>query len=96
MSKAFWTHSSPVALVRARRPRSQGRRLTEHAQIRRTPEKRTMLAETLREWDEQKVNEGRLAGREEERMRLRGVAGWDFDAATANTLARLAACPRPR
>ena len=64
-----------------------------------------MLAETLQEWDEQKINEGRLAGREEgrlagreeERERLRRVAERDFDAATANTLARLieAADKRP-
>ena len=52
-------------------------------------EKPTMLAETLQEWEEQKLNEGRLAGREEERERLRRVAERDFDAATANTLARL-------
>ncbi len=48
-------------------------------------EKRTMLAETLQEWDEQKINEGRL----EERARLRRLAERHFDAETANTLARL-------
>ena len=55
-------------------------------------EKPTMLAETLQEWEEQKINEGR----EEERERLRRVAERDF-AATANTLARLieAADKRP-
>ena len=67
-------------------------------------EKRTMLAETLQEWDEQKINEGRLAGREEgrlagreeERVRLRRLAE-RFDAATANALDRLfkAADERP-
>ena len=31
-------------------------------------EKPTMLAETLQEWEEQKLNEGRLAGREEGRL----------------------------
>ena len=60
-------------------------------------EKPTMLAETLQEWDEQKINEGRQAGREEgrqagreeERARLCRLAERHFDAATANTLARL-------
>ena len=60
-------------------------------------EKPTMLAETLQEWEEQKFNEGRLAGREEgrlagreeERARLRRLAERHFDAATANTLVRL-------
>ena len=31
-------------------------------------EKPTMLAETLQEWEEQKINEGRLAGRQEGRL----------------------------
>ena len=63
-----------------------------------------MLAETLQEWDEQKINEGRqeghlagraegrlagrAEGREEERVRLRRLAE-RFDAATANALDRL-------
>ena len=68
-------------------------------------EKPTMLAETLQEWEEQKLNEGRmagreegrLAGREEERARLRRLAE-HFDAATANALDRLfkAADERPK
>ena len=64
-------------------------------------EKRTMLAETLQEWDEQKINEGRLAGRqegrlagrtegrEEERERIRRLAERHLDAATATAFARL-------
>ena len=52
-----------------------------------------MLAATLQEWDEQKINEGRLAGceegREEERARLRRLAERHFDAATATKLVRL-------
>ena len=52
-----------------------------------------MLAETLQEWDEQKINEGRteglLAGREEERERIRRLAERHFDAATAREFARL-------
>ena len=68
-------------------------------------EKRTMLAETLQEWDEQKINEGRLAGRqegrlagrlagrtegrEEERERIRRLAERHLDAATARKFARL-------
>ena len=52
-------------------------------------EKRTMLAETLQEWDEQKINEGRLAGREEERERIRRLAERHLDAATASEFARL-------
>ena len=49
--------------------------------------------EKLQEWDEQKINEGRLAGREEgreeERARLRRLAERHFDAATANKLVHL-------
>ena len=52
-------------------------------------EKPTMLAETLQEWDEQKINEGREEGREEERARLRRLAERHFDAATANKLVHL-------
>ena len=56
-------------------------------------EKGTMLAETLQEWDEQKINEGRLAGRtegrEEERERIRRLAERHLDAATATAFARL-------
>ena len=52
-----------------------------------------MLAETLREWEEEKRNEGReegrAAGREEERARLRRLVERHFDAATADGLARL-------
>ena len=52
-------------------------------------EKPTMLAETLQEWEEQKINEGREEGREEERARLRRLAERHFDAATANKLVHL-------
>ena len=52
-------------------------------------EKPTMLAETLQEWEEQKINEGRLAGREEERERIRRLAQRHLDAATAREFARL-------
>ena len=59
----------------------------------------TMLAETLQEWEEQKLSEGREAGREEgrekgreeERARLRRLADRHLDADTANALARLLA-----
>ena len=83
-------------------PRRFGDRLRTLTDI---MEKPTMLAETLREWEEQKVNEGRLAGREEgrlagreegrvvgreeERARLRRLVELHFDAATADSLARL-------
>ena len=48
-----------------------------------------MLAETLQEWDEQKINEGRLAEREEERERMRRLAERHFDAAIARKFVRL-------
>ena len=51
----------------------------------------TMLAETLQEWEEQKLSEGREEGREEERARLRRLADRHLDADTANALARLLA-----
>ena len=66
-----------------------------------------MLAETLREWEERLVSEGRRAGREEgrragreegrrtgreeERALLRELAEQRFDAKTAAALARLLA-----
>ena len=66
-----------------------------------------MLAETLQEWEEQKLSEGREEGREkgreegrvegrekgreEERARLRRLADRHLDADTANALARLLA-----
>ena len=68
-------------------------------------EKPTMLAETLQEWEEQKLNEGRqegrlagrqegrlagrTEGREEERERIRRLADRHLDAATARTFSRL-------
>ena len=52
-------------------------------------EKPTMLAETLQEWEEQKINEGRLAGREEERERIRRLAERHLDGATATAFGRL-------
>ena len=59
----------------------------------------TMLAETLREWEERLIGEGRRtgreegrrAGREEERARLRRLVEQRFDARTADALARLLA-----
>ena len=73
-----------------------GDRLRSLTEMMETP---TMLAETLQEWEEQKLSEGRQAGREEgrqagreeERARLRMLAKRHFDAATANTLARIIA-----
>ena len=50
-----------------------------------------MLAETLREWEERLVSEGRRTGREEERALLRRLAEQRFDAKTADALARLLA-----
>ena len=50
-----------------------------------------MLAETLREWEERLVSEGRRTGREEERALLRRLAAQRFDAKTADALARLLA-----
>ena len=62
-----------------------------------------MLAETLREWEERLVSEGReegrrtgreegrRTGREEERAHLRRLAEQRFDAKTADALARLLA-----
>ena len=79
-------------------PRRFGDRLRSLTDIMEEP---TMLAETFQEWEEQKINEGRqegrLAGREEERARLRRLAEQRFDAATANALDRLfkAADERP-
>ena len=59
----------------------------------------TMLAETLREWDEQKIDEGRQEGRregrqevlEEERALLCSQAGRRFGAATGTELAAVLA-----
>ena len=56
-----------------------------------------MLAETLQEWEEQKLNEGRqegrlagrTEGREEERERIRRLADRHLDAATASAFTRL-------
>ena len=56
-----------------------------------------MLAETLQEWEEQKLNEGRqegrlagrTVGREEERERIRRLADRHLDAATASAFMRL-------
>ena len=58
-----------------------------------------MLAETLREWEERLVSEGRrtgreegrCAGREEERAHLRELAEQRFDAKTVAALALLLA-----
>ena len=52
-------------------------------------EEPTMLAETFQEWEEQKINEGRVTGREEERERIRRLAERHLDAATASEFARL-------
>ena len=51
----------------------------------------TMLAETLREWDEQKIDEGRREGRREgqregQRDVLCSLASWRFGAATGAEL----------
>ena len=50
-----------------------------------------MLAETLREWEERLVSEGRRTGREEERALLRRLAEQRFDAKTVAALALLLA-----
>ena len=54
-----------------------------------------MLAETLQEWDEQKINEGRRAGRREvlaqERALLCRLAGRRFGTATGDELATILA-----
>ena len=69
------------------RPRF-GDRMPSLANMMETP---TMLAETLREWEERLVSEGRRTGREEERALLRRLAEQRFDAKTADALARLLA-----
>ena len=81
------------------RPRF-GDRMPSLANMMETP---TMLAETLREWEERLVSEGReegrragreegrRTGREEERAHLRRLAEQRFDAKTADALARLLA-----
>ena len=51
----------------------------------------TMLAETLRERDKQKIDEGRREVRAEERALLCSLAGRRFDAATGTELAALLA-----
>ena len=58
-----------------------------------------MLEETLREWEEQLISEGRRTGREEgrrtgreeERARLRRLVEQRLDAETASAVARLLA-----
>ena len=50
-----------------------------------------MLAETLREWDEQKIDEGRQEVLADERALLCSQASRRFDAATGNALAAILA-----
>ena len=113
LERAVWTLAriGEAALSRsfevwcdgALRPRF-GDRMPSLANMMETP---TMLAETLREWEERLVSEGRRAGREEgrragreegrrtgreeERALLRELAEQRFDAKTAAALARLLA-----
>ena len=54
--------------------------------VARLMEEPTMLAETLREWEERKISEGVQRGREEERQLLRGMVARRFDGATAEAI----------